>query len=155
MERAVRALVWRRAENRCEYCRLAQHDSPFRTFHIDHIIPRKHGGSDAPGNLALACDRCSLHKGSNLAGIDDRTVRVVPLFHPRAQAWEEHFRGDSARIVGLTPAGRATVRVCNMNSPQPSPTAIRTPVPILSRPVMHLRIHRLAVAEIVPPQGTT
>ena len=118
MESAVRALVWQRAASRCEYCRLAQSETPFRTFHIDHIIPRKHGGSDDPDNLALACDRCSLHKGSNLAGVDDQTDLVVSLFHPRTQVWEDHFSVEQVRIVGLTPTGRATVRVCSMNSPR-------------------------------------
>lgn len=60
MDSAVRALVWRRAASRCEYCRLAQTDTPFRTFHIDHIVPRKHDGSEDPDNLALACDRCTV-----------------------------------------------------------------------------------------------
>jgi hypothetical protein len=118
MESAVRELVWQRAASCCEYCRLRQVDSPFRTFHIDHIIPRKHSGGDDPSNLALACDRCSLYKGSDLSGIDDKTGQIVPLFNPRIQAWAEHFRLDNDRVVGLTPAGRATVRVCQMNSPR-------------------------------------
>ena len=118
MERAVRALVWQRAGSRCEYCGLAQRDTPFCTFHIDHITPRKHGGGDDLDNLALACDRCSLHKGSNLSGVDDQTDRIVSLFHPRTQIWEDHFSQERARIIGLTPTGRATVRVCNMNSPR-------------------------------------
>jgi 5-methylcytosine-specific restriction endonuclease McrA len=118
MDSAVRALVWQRAESCCEYCRLAQSDTPFRTFHIDHIVPRKHGGSEDPDNLALACDRCSLYKGSNLAGVDDETGAIIPLFHPRTQRWEDHFRLEDIRIVGLTPTGRATVRVCGMNSPR-------------------------------------
>ena len=63
-----------------------------------------------------ACDRCSLHKGPNLTGIDDTTGDIVPLFNPRTQAWEDHFRQQGAKIIGLTPTGRATVRVCHMNS---------------------------------------
>jgi len=118
MDSAVRALVWQRAGSCCEYCRLRQSDAPFRTFHIDHIRPRKHGGSDDPSNLALACDRCSLYKGYDLSGIDDETGQIVPLFNPRTQAWDEHFRLQDVRIIGLTPTGRATVRVCQMNSPR-------------------------------------
>jgi 5-methylcytosine-specific restriction endonuclease McrA len=60
LDAATRALVWRRASDRCEYCGLRQIDSPFRTFHIDHIIARKHGGSDRPSNLVLACDPFSV-----------------------------------------------------------------------------------------------
>lgn len=118
MDSAVRALVWTRAESCCEYCRLCQTDTPFRTFHIDHIRPRKHDGSDDASNLALACDRCSLHKGSNLAGVDEETGQIALLFNPRAQTWNEHFRFDVLRIVGLTPTGRATIRVCEMNAPR-------------------------------------
>ena len=118
MDSAVRALVWQRGGSCCEYCRLAQADTPFRTFHIDHILPRQHGGGDHPDNLALACDRCSLHKGSNLAGIDDDTGAIVPLFHPRIERWEDHFSLEDIRIIGLTPTGRATVRVCGMNVPR-------------------------------------
>jgi hypothetical protein len=117
MDSAVRALVWQRAASCCEYCRLRQIDAPFRTFHIDHIRPRKHGGSADPSNLALACDRCSFHKGYDLTGVDEKTGQIVPLFNPRAQAWDDHFRVQGVRIIGITPTGRATVQVCQMNSP--------------------------------------
>ena len=115
MDAATRALLWRRAGSRCEYCGLHQSDSPFRAF---HIVARKHGGSDDPSNLCLACDRCSLCKSSNISGVDDETGQIVPLFNPRTQSWDEHFSVQGVRIVGLTPTGRATVRVCNMNSPR-------------------------------------
>jgi 5-methylcytosine-specific restriction endonuclease McrA len=32
-------------------------------FHIEHVIPRQHGGSDDADNLALACPDCNLRKG--------------------------------------------------------------------------------------------
>ena len=63
MDATVRDLVRRRAGDRCEYCQLKQEHLPFATFHLEHIIPRKHGGTDAPANLALACDRCNASKG--------------------------------------------------------------------------------------------
>jgi 5-methylcytosine-specific restriction endonuclease McrA len=88
---------------------------PLSTFHVEHIIARKHGGSDAPSNLALACDRCNAHKGPNLTGIDPETGEIVPLFNPRNHIWEEHFRLSEATIVGLTAVGRTTIRVLNMN----------------------------------------
>ena len=42
---------------------------------------------------------------------------MVPLFHPRRQRWRDHFAWDDTftRIVGLTPAGRATVRELHLN----------------------------------------
>ena len=70
MDASVRALVRRRAGNRCEYCLLRQEHLPFSTFQIEHIVARKHGGNDEASNLALACDRCNSHKGAiSLASI--------------------------------------------------------------------------------------
>jgi hypothetical protein len=42
---------------------------------------------------------------------------VVLLFHPRKDQWGDHFSLEGARIVGLTPTGRATVWLLQMNSP--------------------------------------
>jgi 5-methylcytosine-specific restriction endonuclease McrA len=116
MDHALRELVRRRAGGRCEYCQLPQAAVPFAPFHIEHIVAKQHGGDDAPTNLALACDRCNLHKGPNLAGIDPDTGNVVPLFHPRRDTWEEHFRWKHAEIVGRTATGRTTVQLLNMNA---------------------------------------
>ena len=54
MERQLRELVWRRAQSRCEYCRMPQEydDLPFE---IDHVIAESHGGPTRAANLALAC----------------------------------------------------------------------------------------------------
>ena len=32
------------------------------SFHIDHKIPRSHGGTDDLSNLVLSCQRCNLKK---------------------------------------------------------------------------------------------
>jgi hypothetical protein len=89
---------------------------PVARFHIEHIVPRQHGGSDDPSNLALACFHCNQHKGPNLTGIDPNTDQITPLFHPRAQHWHEHSALEGTEIRGLTPTGRTTVRVLAMNS---------------------------------------
>ena len=117
MDAELRALVWQRAGDRCEYCRLRQEFVPL-TLQIEHIIAKQHGGTDDPTNIALACDRCNLHKGTNLSGIDPETGQIVSLFHPRSQVWNDHFATEHASIVGLTPVGCATIRVLNMNSPR-------------------------------------
>lgn len=64
MDAATRNLVRRRAGDRCEYCGLRQELSPLAALHMEHVRPKKHGGSDDPDNLALACVDCNLHKGS-------------------------------------------------------------------------------------------
>lgn len=35
--------------------------------HVDHIVPRKHGGTNNEQNLQLVCSRCNLLKGARLA----------------------------------------------------------------------------------------
>ncbi|MCP5548863.1 MAG: HNH endonuclease [Akkermansiaceae bacterium] len=115
MNRATRDLVRRRAGDRCEYCQLHQDDSS-AALHVEHIRPRKHGGTDDDGNLCLACIDCNLHKGSNLTGIDPLTDAVTSLFHPREQVWEEHFKWEGIHIIGISNVGRTTVGVLAMNN---------------------------------------
>lgn len=61
---------------------------------------------------------CNRHKGPNIAGLDPETSVLTPLFHPRNDLWEEHFRWSGAEIIPLTPIGRVTVLVLFMNDPQ-------------------------------------
>jgi hypothetical protein len=118
MDQSLREVVRRRAGNACEYCQIPQEATPLIAFHVEHIVSRQHGGSDDPAGLALACDRCNAYKGPNITSIDPETGAVVALFHPRTDLWSDHFVIDSGQIVGLTPTGRATVRLLNMNAPR-------------------------------------
>ena len=115
MIRALRLGVRVRAGDRCEYCQLHQIDSPFVTLHVEHIIPKKHGGEDDFDNLFLACGDWNLRKGSNLAGIDPVTGKLIALFHPRLQNWSDHFAWKDLHILGRTAVGRTTVRVLDLN----------------------------------------
>lgn len=116
MDAFVRELVRERASHRCEYCRASQEYSELR-FHIEHIVPRQHGGGDNAENLALACPDCNLHKGPNLTGVDPNTGDVVSLFHPRRERWSDHFECIGARIIGRTAIGRTTATLLDMNDP--------------------------------------
>ena len=116
MKADVERLVKRRARYRCEYCRLPQ--SASRGPHqIDHIIAEQHEENDDPSNLALACIHCNLHKGPNIAGLDPTTRELTRLYNPRRGRWHDHFAWQGAVLTGLTPIGRATVRVLAMNAP--------------------------------------
>lgn len=108
-------MVRERAGNLCEYCRLPQASYDL-TFHVEHIIAQQHKQDDSLGNLALARDQCNLHKGTNLATIDQDSLEQVRLFNPRFDAWDEHFRLAGAEIIGQTTIGRGTVRLLQMNS---------------------------------------
>lgn len=85
MKQAVRTFVRLRAGKRCEYCQLHESDQPLLSFHIEHIVARKHHGDDDPKNLAWSCLECKLSKSSNLSGRDMVTGRIVVLFNPRRQ----------------------------------------------------------------------
>jgi hypothetical protein len=111
-----RQLVYARAGGCCEYCRVAESDR-YSLFHIDHIIARKHGGTDDAENLCLACYKCNGYKGSHIAGIDPETDEATKLFHPRLQIWDDHFAIDEkARLIGLTPEGRVTIDIVRINN---------------------------------------
>lgn len=110
----LRKLVIRRAEHRCEYCRLSQKGQE-ATFHIDHIFPVASGGETAAENLALACVSCSLRKGAKAIVIDPQTKKETTIFHPRKDVWKKHFVWNGVKIVGLTETGRATVKALNLN----------------------------------------
>jgi hypothetical protein len=117
MRAATRDFVRRRAGDRCEYCHLPQGATPYMPFHVEHIVARQHvdAGQDDPSGLAFACDRCNAFKGPNLSSIDPATGDKVDVFNPRTDAWPDHFAISNGMIVGLTPIGRATVRLLNMN----------------------------------------
>lgn len=110
----LRETVRRRAEYRCEYCRFPEQYAEVR-FQLDHVIPEQHGGPSTLENLGWSCPRCNKHKGPNLAGIDFNTGILVPLFHPRQDRWADHFAWNGALLNGLTPTGRVTVLVLQMN----------------------------------------
>jgi len=96
MEQSFVHQVWQRAASICEYCQMPQ-QYDLLTFQIDHIIARKHHGTDELHNLALACYSCNNHKGPNVAGIDPETGEIVRLFddpplrHSRIPSGIFHF----------------------------------------------------------------
>jgi 5-methylcytosine-specific restriction endonuclease McrA len=117
MSEALRQQVREQAARRCEYCRLSETDLPLWPFHLDHIVAEQHFGSaTTPENLAWACQRCNLHKGTNLSAVDPDSTNVVRLFNPRSDQWADHFRLADARIEGRTTVGRATAWLLQMNS---------------------------------------
>lgn len=112
---ALRRVVIERAGNCCEYCRLSQDDNYF-TFHVDHIISKKHDGDTTRDNLCLSCPSCNIAKGSDIAGADPTTGDATFLYHPRQQQWIDHFELRGSMIHGKTAAGRLTVQLLRLNS---------------------------------------
>ena len=116
MDAATRSYVRDRAGNRCEYCHIHQ-QYYLITFHVEHIVAQQHHGGNDESNLALACHFCNRHKGPNLSGMDPTTGELTRLFNPRIDTWSQHFRIQAGHIIGLTPVGRTTIYVLNMNRP--------------------------------------
>jgi hypothetical protein len=111
---SLRREVIERAEGCYEYCLIHQQDSLY-AHEVDHIIPEKHRGETSAANLCLACLDCNRYKGSDFASFDPETGQITPLFNPRQQVWNDHFRLESARIIPLSPEGRVTVFVLRLN----------------------------------------
>jgi hypothetical protein len=116
MNDALRRLARDRAGGRCEYCQLPDSLPPLEPFHLEHIVARQHGGKTEAENLAWSCHRCNYYKGPNLTSIDPETQAVVPLFNPRRAVWKSHFVLQGFRLSGLTPIGRTTVSLLQMNA---------------------------------------
>lgn len=115
MDASIRAIVRKRAQAACEYCHIPE--VAFRlSFHVEHVLPLQHGGTDDLENLAWACPKCNVFKGTNLATIDPATQQQVQVYNPRTEAWDTHFEIDQYVIVGLTGIGRGTVRLLQMNT---------------------------------------
>lgn len=114
---SVRRAVIDRAMNDCEYCGMP--DNILRFHHEpDHIIAVQHGGQTTLDNLAYTCFRCNRLKGPNLTSIDLKTGAVTLLFNPRLDIWSQHFRWEDGEIVPLTPVGRATISLLQLNEPE-------------------------------------
>lgn len=113
---AKRQVVRQRAESHCEYCH-ADERWQFIRFTLDHIVPQSAGGDDSVENLALACRNCNERRSNHCEALDPESRQLVPLFDPRRQTWEQHFAWSANRIqiVGVTPIGRATVELLDMN----------------------------------------
>ncbi|MDJ1170587.1 HNH endonuclease signature motif containing protein [Roseofilum sp. BLCC_M154] len=113
---ALRRLVTERAKHCCEYCQLPDNVG-FYPHEFDHIIAQKHGGRTEADNLVLACWRCNRHKGTDLGSFDPETGKFSFLFNPRTQSWSQHFRQEDGEIFGLTPEGRTTALLLQLNQP--------------------------------------
>ena len=110
----LRQRVAARAGRRCEYCQMHQ-ELQGAEFHVEHIVPRKFGGSDEPNNLAWACPGCNLAKTSRTQLRDPQTGQEAPVFHPRHDRWADHFAWQGYELIGRTPIGRALIAAFNLN----------------------------------------
>lgn len=115
---SIRQQVRERAGRRCEYClKLDNNGIDLYEHHVDHIRPIVHGDLSELDNLAWACFQCNSAKSGQIASYDPKTDELTLLFNPRTQNWNQHFRFNSAEIIRITPVGRVTLRILQMNDP--------------------------------------
>lgn len=112
----LRRQVRQDAGDRCGYCLSAEKFLGV-ALELEHLLPESAGGRAERDNLWLACRRCNSFKSDRTFASDPFTSETVRLFHPRHDLWSEHFRWalDGTRIIGLTPIGRATVEMLQLN----------------------------------------
>jgi 5-methylcytosine-specific restriction endonuclease McrA len=90
-------------------------------FEVDHVVPSSRGGLTTFENLAYACPHCNDRKWAHVEFEDPETGQIVPLFHPRKDSWQDHFRWSShtdLEVIGTTASGRATVACLQLNHPE-------------------------------------
>ena len=118
VSRKLRRLIAEQARYRCGYC-LTQEAIVGAPMEVEHIFPRSLGGLTVEDNLWLSCSLCNEHKGARVSAEDPETGSATRLFNPRRESWDRHFEWSesSERILGKTPAGRATVRALQLNRP--------------------------------------
>jgi hypothetical protein len=114
---ALKKYIASRADYRCEYCKKPDIIANF-SFHIEHIISHQHGGQNHISNLAYACSWCNWKKGPNIATILNDKGILLPLFHPRNDAWLDHFMITDGIITGKTDIATGTIRLLDMNTPE-------------------------------------
>ena len=75
------------------------------------------GGQTQLENLCLACWNCNLIKGQRIAAHDSKEGKMVALFHPNKQLWDEHFvwQEKGVFIQSITSTGRVTINTLKLN----------------------------------------
>ena len=97
---------------------IATHLNRLLTFRLKLTILYQflRNGTDELINLVLACRACNAYKAFHQLGLHENT-EDIPLFNPRQNEWNEHFRINSKtlEIEGLTEIGVGTINRLKMN----------------------------------------
>ncbi len=74
MTKQIREQVYQKYNGRCAYC---GHEIAIKDMQVDHIIPKRLGGSDSIENYNPSCRTCNHYKRAT-----------------RLEAWREYFLGE-------------------------------------------------------------
>jgi ATP adenylyltransferase len=88
---SLRYEILKRACFRCELCGIPADE---RALEVDHIFPRKLGGTDDLSNLQALCFKCNANKGAR----DDKDFRIIREYSRLCSA--RQLSSDAASHVG-------------------------------------------------------
>ena len=83
----------------CRYC-----GSDEEPLHIDHIIPRKVGGTHDLENLQVLCKACNLRKSSKNEGVFLAQTATPPVFSSRISTMQSRPMPDSPFKIKPSPS---------------------------------------------------
>jgi hypothetical protein len=92
--RAQRERVFNRDGRSCAICGTDEGE-----MHIDHIIPRKVGGTHDLDNLRVLCKPCNLRKGVKNDGVFLGSMATPPVFSARLSLTQSKPMADSPFIT--------------------------------------------------------
>jgi hypothetical protein len=83
---------------RCHYCNMLLTSD---TATVDHVIPRKLGGSSVWSNLVLSCGKCNVEKGHSISDYDKAFLRSnrQRCKQPITKGIEEQIRDGRLQFV--------------------------------------------------------
>lgn len=82
----LRYEVLQRDKFTCRYCGAF---APVVVLHVDHVVPRKHGGQDKAANLVTACQDCNLGKSAILP-----PPGIIAEIQEEAARWRREKHGE-------------------------------------------------------------
>jgi hypothetical protein len=66
--------------------------------------------------LAWACARCNDYKGSDVSAYVPESNRLVRLYNPRIDVWDEHFLWEGSKLKGISEIASATIKLLRLNA---------------------------------------
>lgn len=114
----LRDQVAQDARHRCGYCRCSETITGTE-LEVDHLTAEANRGRTVRANLWLACTPCNKRKAKRRRVKDPVTGRLVRLFDPRRDKWDDHFRWAQGGLLieGISDIGRAMVEALKLNHP--------------------------------------
>lgn len=98
--------IYERDRWTCQYCGrsgMASFDEWNKAwFAIDHVKPRKHGGSDESSNLVVACHTCNSVKGSDFCESVEEGRAIIARKNDGRLRWYQTHVTKSAKIDDAT-----------------------------------------------------